>query len=206
MTTRVLMVVVICMVWAGSGRAQTLEFTAQAQPLGFSVQNALVTGLVAQASSPARPQANPSFGLEQSTSQRPGALEWLFGTLPAGFAGQAVGLRLMAWSLPWIGAGIIGLWASNDAYWKGFWGMNAAWGLINTSIAFAGLLGSEPDPASLRTILLVNAGLDVLYVVGGVYLLTRPEDTWCGAGVAVIVQGAFLLIFDLLHAFLIPGL
>jgi hypothetical protein len=45
-----------------------------------------------------------------------------------------------------------------------------------------------------------------LYVAGGVYLLTRPEDTWRGAGVAVIVQGAFLLIFDLLHAFLIPGL
>ena len=204
MFLRAWMVAMICVVWVGSGRAQTLEFSVQAQTLEFSVQNALVTGLVASAS--AGPQTNPSFGLEQSILQRPGALELLFGTLPAGFAGQAVGLRLMAWSLPWIGAGIIGLWASNDAYWKGFWGMNAAWGLINTGIAFAGLLGAEPDPASLRTILLVNAGLDVLYVVGGVYLLSRTEDTWRGAGVAVIVQGAFLLIFDLLHAFLIPGL
>jgi hypothetical protein len=143
---------------------------------------------------------NPGAMLE-----RPGALALLFGPLPVGYAGQAISLRLMSWSLPWIAVGIVGLWASNDAYQKGFWGMNAAWGLINTGIAYAGLLGTEPDPAGLRTTLLINAGADVLYVVGGLYLLTRPEDTWRGSGVAVIIQGAFLLAFDLLHAFLVPG-
>lgn len=137
--------------------------------------------------------------------EKPGALALLFGPLRAGYTGQAISLRLMSWSLPWIGLGIVGLWIANDAYWKGFWGMNATWGLINTGIAYAGLLGSEPDPSGLRTTLLINAGADVLYVVGGLYLLSRSEQTWRGSGVAVIVQGAFLLAFDLLHAFLVSG-
>ena len=139
------------------------------------------------------------------TLEKPGALTLLFGPLTPGYAGQSISLRLMTWSLPWIGFGIVGLWASNESYWKGFWGMNAAWGLINTGIAYAGLLGSEPDPAGLRTTLLINAGADLLYVAGGLYLLSRPEDTWRGSGAAVIVQGAFLLVFDLLHAFLVQG-
>jgi hypothetical protein len=137
--------------------------------------------------------------------EKPGAGTLLFGPLQFGYAGQAISLRLITWSLPWIAAGVVGLWVVNDPYWKGFWGMNAAWGLINTGIAYAGLLGAEPDPAGLRTTLFINAGLDVVYVVGGLYLLTRPEDTWRGSGVAVIIQGAFLLAFDLLHAFLVQG-
>ncbi len=149
---------------------------------------------------------NPNPVLEKpSVPEKPGAGTLLFGPLQFGYAGQAISLRLITWSLPWIAAGVIGLWVSNDPYWKGFWGMNAAWGLINTGIAYAGLLGAEPDPAGLRTTLFINAGLDVVYVVGGLYLLTRPEDTWRGSGVSVIIQGAFLLAFDLLHAFLVQG-
>jgi hypothetical protein len=149
---------------------------------------------------------NPNPALEKpSIPEKPSAGTLLFGPLQFGYAGQAISLRLITWSLPWIAAGVVGLWVVNDPYWKGFWGMNAAWGLINTGIAYAGLLGAEPDPAGLRTTLFINAGLDVVYVVGGLYLLTRPEDTWRGSGVAVIIQGAFLLAFDLLHAFLVQG-
>jgi hypothetical protein len=139
------------------------------------------------------------------TLEKPGAGTLLFGPLQFGYAGQAISLRLITWSLPWIAASVVGLWASNEPYWKGFWGMNAAWGLINTGIAYAGLLGTEPELNGLRTTLFINAGLDVVYVFGGLYLLSRSEDTWRGSGVAVIIQGAFLLAFDLLHAFLIQG-
>ncbi len=177
-----------------SAGAQTLEAAFSASgALGFSP--ALI----------AVPTVLETSRSQSLTLEKPGALTLLFGPLTPGYAGQSISLRLMTWSLPWIGVGIVGLWASNEAYWKGFWGMSAAWGLINTGIAYAGLLGSEPDPAGLRTTLLINAGADVLYVAGGLYLLSRPEDTWRGSGAAVIVQGAFLLAFDLLHAFLVQG-
>ena len=83
--------------------------------------------------------------------------------------------------------------------------MSGAWALVNAGIAYAGLLGPEPDGGSLRNTLLINAGLDVAYVLGGVYMLSRPEETWRGAGWGIIVQGAFLLAFDLLHAYLVPA-
>ena len=39
-------------------------------------------------------------------------------------------------------------------------------------------------------------GLDVLYVAAGVALLTRPSARLKGFGLAVVVQGAFLLALD----------
>ena len=131
------------------------------------------------------------------------APDWVFGDLEQGYAGRQISTRLLLWSLPWAGAGIIGLWASQDDGQKGFWGMSGAWGVINSGIALAGLLGAEPLLGDLKTVLLINAGLDVAYMLGGIYLLTRPEATWRGSGVAVLIQGGFLLAFDLIHALLI---
>ena len=131
------------------------------------------------------------------------APDWVFGNLQAGFAGRQISTRLLLWSLPWAGAGILGLWLAGDDWQKGFWGMNGAWGVINSGIALAGLLGAEPALGDLKNVLFINAGLDVAYILGGVYLLTRPEATWRGSGWAVIIQGGFLLAFDLFHALLI---
>jgi hypothetical protein len=135
---------------------------------------------------------------------KPTAGELLWGTLPKGYSGEALSLRLLAWSLPWMGAGVVGLWASTDERSKGFWGMSGAWALVNAGIAYSGLLGAEPDGMGLRNTLLINAGLDVLYVIGGAYMTSRPEEVWRGGGLAIIIQGAFLLGFDLIHAFLVP--
>ena len=146
---------------------------------------------------------NTTFSLEARI--KPGAGELLWGTLPKGYSGEALSLRLLAWSIPWMGAGVVGLWASSDERSRGFWGMSGAWALVNAGIAYAGLLGPEPDASSLRNTLYINAGLDVLYVLGGTYMLSRPEETWRGGGLAIIIQGAFLLAFDLLHAYLVPG-
>jgi hypothetical protein len=133
------------------------------------------------------------------------ALETLFGNLQPGFAGSQISKRLLVWAIPWMGAGILGLWLSSTDSQKGFWGMSGAWGFVNGAIALIGLLGAETqDYASLRTTLWVNAGLDVLYVASGLYLLSRPEETWRGGGAAILIQGGFLLVFDILHALLVP--
>jgi hypothetical protein len=145
---------------------------------------------------------NTDFSLEARVKPSTGELLW--GPLPKGYSGEALSLRLLAWSLPWMGAGVVGLWAGSDDRSRGFWGMSGAWALVNAGIAYAGLLGSEPDGLSLHNTLLINAGLDVLYVLGGAYMLSRPEETWRGGGLAIIVQGAFLLAFDLVHAYLVP--
>jgi hypothetical protein len=44
----------------------------------------------------------------------------------------------------------------------------------------------------------INVGLDVLYVLGGWWLVRRAgtNEARQGAGIGIIIQGAFLLIYD----------
>ena len=110
---------------------------------------------------------------------------------------------LAAWSL-----------ASRNEHpaWWSFGGMTAGWGAVNVGIAAVGGLALDPPATTLggalsaeRTyhdILLLNLGLNVAYVgVGGTLLAagargvaSAPE--WRGAGTALIVQGAGLLVLD----------
>ncbi len=54
-----------------------------------------------------------------------------------------------------------------------------------------------------ENIYLINAGLDLLYVTGGAWMVsassnsTENEDMLRGYGQSVIIQGAFLFLFDL---------
>jgi hypothetical protein len=123
--------------------------------------------------------------------------DWVFGDLESGFAGRTISTRLLLWSLPWMGASILGLTLSTDEKTKGFWSMSGAWGFINSAIAMIGFLTPEPELENLRNLLLINAGVDVLYIATGVFMLTRAESFWQGAGLGVVIQGTFLLIFDL---------
>lgn len=81
---------------------------------------------------------------------------------------------------------------------RSFGRQSAAWGVVDGAIAYAGIRARRSrgptDPARLRRVLLVNAGLDVGYVAGGAWL-TRSAR-WRGDGQAVIVQGLFLLVLD----------
>ncbi|WP_027303331.1 DUF6992 family protein [Rudanella lutea] len=96
--------------------------------------------------------------------------------------------------------------------------MNVYWNLVNLGIAGLGLLGSrKADPTtetlseavrrhqSMKQTLLFNAGLDVAYMAGGAYLIERgrhnadKRDQLTGFGKSVIVQGGFLLVFDLVN-------
>lgn len=81
---------------------------------------------------------------------------------------------------------------------RGFGRQTAAWGAVDGAIAAVGARNRRrrgpTDPARLRTVLLVNAGLDVGYLVAGAALLRG--DRWRGDGAAVVLQGAFLLALD----------
>lgn len=81
---------------------------------------------------------------------------------------------------------------------RGFGRQTAAWGAIDGVIAAVGARNrarrGPTDPARLRKVLLVNAGLDVGYLALGAALLRTRR--WRGDGAAVLVQGGFLLVLD----------
>ena len=65
------------------------------------------------------------------------------------------------------------------------------------------------DTRMLRRVLWVNTGLDVLYIAGGLKLMRtrgRTDERSKGHGAGIVVQGAFLFIFDLIHAVLVGRL
>ncbi len=128
--------------------------------------------------------------------------------------------RLLLWSALSITAGLL-LLAFGDTFWRGFGIQAAAWGVIDAAIAYFGQRSAARQRAAsrgdrevigraaakLRRLLWINTGLDVLYVAGGVLLvntLGRTDLFAAGNGWGVILQGGFLLIFDLLHALIVP--
>jgi hypothetical protein len=86
---------------------------------------------------------------------------------------------------------------------RGFGRQTAAWGAVDGAIALVGArrraAKGPTEPARLRRVLLVNAGLDVGYLAAGLVLVRHPAARARGLrgdGVAVLVQGAFLLVLD----------
>lgn len=94
--------------------------------------------------------------------------------------------------------------------------MNALWNTVNLAIAGFGYYSSlQTDPAVLdlagslqkhqafQKILLFNTGLDVGYIIGGLYLTERSKrpgvdgNRLKGFGNSIMVQGGFLFVFDL---------
>ncbi len=73
-----------------------------------------------------------------------------------------------------------------------------AWGAVDGAIAYVGArrraAKGPTDRSRLRRVLLVNAALDVGYLAAGAELVRRGR--WPGDGLAVVVQGAFLLALD----------
>jgi len=134
------------------------------------------------------------------------------------FVYQRRALRpLLVWG---IGSSVLGaLLAPFAGFWRQFGLQAFAWGAIDLGLAIAGrrsaLLKAEAlashaldetaersEAERFRTILLVNAGLDLLYIAAGVWTARafrdRPERRGLGLGIAV--QGLFLLLFDALLA------
>ena len=130
---------------------------------------------------------------------------------------QKAMLGLGAWAVGNIGVGLA-LRGSSEGSTKHFHEMNALWNTVNLAIAGFGYysaMNSDPAAWDLATslqkhqqfqkILLFNTGLDVGYVLGGLYLTERAKrpdensDRLKGFGNAIMLQGGFLFAFDLVN-------
>lgn len=96
---------------------------------------------------------------------------------------------------------------------KYFHQMNVFWNIVNLGIASAGYFTAKNKAGltyaeslqaqnKVEKIFLLNAGLDVAYIAGGMYLKERAKtslnnrDRYKGYGESIILQGAALLLFD----------
>jgi hypothetical protein len=123
-------------------------------------------------------------------------------------------LILGGWSVANIAAGIaLGLNKNNPN--KDFFAMGGMWNAVNLGIAafslntisktvpISNLLMEISEQSKIESILLFNAGLDIAYITAGGLLIQRSlalnnnnSDRLKGYGQNLIMQGAFLLIFD----------
>jgi hypothetical protein len=109
---------------------------------------------------------------------------------------------------------------------RAFWQMNVYWNLVNLAIAGYGAWSAlrlertvrspealASERRALENFLWLNVGLDVAYLAAGWALLERgarpsPDESaarFTGFGRALLVQGAFLLLFDVTLLALAPS-
>jgi len=128
---------------------------------------------------------------------------------------NAVHRQLAAWAAASIGSGLL-LVLLGTPFWRAVGVQFLVWGAIDGAIAAAGwrdrrrtarsgidrdATESERQRRRLRRLLLVNVGLDALYLAVGAALVGFDAGpVRAGHGVGVLVQGAFLLVFDAWHA------
>jgi len=134
---------------------------------------------------------------------------------------RLLSMRLLAWNILNFTAGLI-LLLTKHRFLQGIGSQFAGWSFINVLIANFGAISAARrertledahtperrtrEAQNLKRLLWVNAGLDVLYMVGGLLLLVRKNagERTRGAGIGVIFQGAFLLTFDVIQANNVP--
>lgn len=100
--------------------------------------------------------------------------------------------------------------------------MNLYWNLVNLGIAIPGYLNAKKGDISIglrqtieeqykgEKIYLFNSALDITYVVTGLYLTEQSDnvdnqklkDRFTGYGNSLVLQGAFLFVFDITHVLL----
>ena len=133
-------------------------------------------------------------------------------------------LVLGGWAVANIAVGAVAMGRGN-AEQRAFQQMNLGWGIVNLGLAGAGWwTATHTDPASfdlyntvrehhrLQKILLFNAGLDVGYVAAGFWMQEKAKtveknaEQWKGFGKSIVLQGAFLLVFDVSAFFYLNGL
>ena len=128
--------------------------------------------------------------------------------------------RLLVWAILSLSAGAW-LFLTGNSFERGFGLQAFIWGFIDGGIALLVGRGTRTSLTSLRDlveagrktrwlrrVLAVNAGLDLIYIAGGVALwltLGRADAFNAGMGLGILVQGGFLLLFDALHALAVPA-
>lgn len=121
---------------------------------------------------------------------------------------------LGSWATINIFSGTAGYFLSENST-RYFHQMNAAWNLVNLSIAGISLYKLHQtdiqaqtythllnEAQSLDRFLLLNTGLDIAYMATGAWLWERgirtDSDRLTGYGKSLVLQGGFLLAFDLI--------
>jgi hypothetical protein len=104
---------------------------------------------------------------------------------------------------------------------RSFHTMNLGWNLVNLALVIFTLLNLSAPPATLPEVLgqqyfnekiyLFNAGLDVGYLMLGLFLGEKSKSSQRAAmlkgfGHSVVLQGMFLLVFDWVMFYLHTGL
>lgn len=121
---------------------------------------------------------------------------------------------LGGWALANIGTGIYGsLYSTGSA--KYFHQMNAGWNAVNLGIAALGYFLTKPSKnlnayeitnqlIGIENSLMLNTGLDVAYITAGIALRLSSNQQNSGNyhrlrgfGTSLVLQGAFLAIFDI---------
>ena len=126
---------------------------------------------------------------------------------------QRIGMIALA---SWAGLNIVGgsaLYFLDEAN-QSFHQMNAMWNVVNAGLATGGLIGASRELTgwdltrsieaqhNLEKVYLVNAGLDLGYIMGGLFLAQLGDeyparaDQFEGWGYSIALQGGFLMLFD----------
>lgn len=135
---------------------------------------------------------------------------------------KTLGYALGGYALANIAVGAIAA-GQTQGETKAFHQMNVYWNLVNLGIAGAAAFSQRKQSGegetlaqavrqheNMKQVLLVNVGLDVAYVMGGLYLRQRGLTNELngladkaarqqGYGTSIMVQGGFLFAFDLVN-------
>jgi carboxylesterase len=127
--------------------------------------------------------------------------------------------RLLTWAVLSIAAGVVLLLGFSSPFWNGVGIQCLAWGGVDAGLAFAARLSGrrskvrkgreaeKKESNKLFRILWINTVLDFLYIGAGIVLVItigKRVPAAAGHGTGVIIQGAFLLLFDFFHAKAVP--
>ena len=121
---------------------------------------------------------------------------------------------LLGWGLVNMLIGIL-FQAMSSVFWKQFGLQACVWGAIDAALAVFGIRGArrkeqdfrqakidrmaeQKEIGWLQRILMVNVGLDVVYILIGTWVLRRFTGSLDGQGLGwgILVQGLWLFLFD----------
>lgn len=129
---------------------------------------------------------------------------------------QKTGMAVLGiWAIGNVTTGIIG-YQSTEGSVAQLHKMNAIWNGINLALAIPGYIGAArgkydlpfkrtyKEQQGVEKTFIFNAGLDVAYIMGGLYLTERSKtesnqaksDQYLGYGNSIMFQGAFLMLLD----------